>query len=144
MKNPGLIDGILAAVRQLSAIRYRRGNGVKFDPVHVVVVMRERIAAARVDGQVLAAAVAPELDRLGPAEPRIGYHDRAVTADELELVTPRQFHPHVELGEHVVSEPHGSREPQVDAVGVEYRLAVDPLRISCEQPCRADAVTTEI
>jgi hypothetical protein len=139
----GLVDGVGGAEGQRLAAGDRGRDGVELDPVDVVVAA-EPVGPGRVDGQVLRVPVAVQRQGRGPAQPRVGQHERAAGPDQLQLVAVRQVHAHVELGQHPAGQPHGGRQAHVDPARVADRLGADPLRIPPEQPRRAHAVAAEV
>jgi hypothetical protein len=82
-----------------------------------VVGIGETKCSFGVDGDVLDAAVAGQLQVAGAAQPGVGDGEPSGGADQLELVAADQVEGDVELGEDVAGQLQGGGEAEVDPVG---------------------------
>jgi len=69
---------------------------------------------------------------------------RALVADDLELVPSVEREPGVEMRKHVVGEPHRRREHDVDAVATGHLLGADPVGLPGDQPRSVHAVGPDV
>src|SRR5262245_66544928 len=92
---PRVADGVLAAEEQLRLAADRLAHVLELEPVRV----------GRLELDPLRSSVAPHFDHRRPPVPGIVEDDRALLADALELVWPRERRAAVEEPEDLPREP---------------------------------------
>ena len=131
---PCLAHRIVAAEQRRLLTADRAGEVLELQPV--------RVRVLDLDHLDLAAARQPEPD--APAVPGVLDEDRALRADHLERVPPREIEPAVELGQHVGRVGERPADAEVHPARREHLSCDDALGLASEEARRRDAVAAEV
>ena len=126
LERPRLSDRVLAPEQQLPLPADRVRHVLELEPVGV----------DRLELDPLDLVPVPHLDHGHAAVPGVVEEERALAADHLELVAPRQRGAAIELREHAALEPHRPHEHPVGAGLPDPRQPSQRLRFAGEQPRR--------